>query len=190
MPCTVQNTVQTLENTLCFNKEKQKGQSQSQKSADECRKSWLEYNKYHLVFNFILSFYLYRNDEKEYALKQIEGTGISMSACREIAVSNQFCLFFFPRPELMFEDELNCDRTYPLKVTTFTLFPFNYDANFGCKQKTHVSGMCRLTGRNEIHPVLEQWVEWLSVWTLVFVFNCSSLYKTNLKCSSLYFIIL
>uniref|UniRef100_A0A8C2DTI2 Cyclin-dependent kinase 19 n=1 Tax=Cyprinus carpio TaxID=7962 RepID=A0A8C2DTI2_CYPCA len=25
-------------------------------------------------------------DEKEYALKQIEGTGISMSACREIAV--------------------------------------------------------------------------------------------------------
>ncbi|OCT78167.1 hypothetical protein XELAEV_180292763mg, partial [Xenopus laevis] len=24
-------------------------------------------------------------DEKEYALKQIEGTGISMSACREIA---------------------------------------------------------------------------------------------------------
>ncbi|XP_067883413.1 cyclin-dependent kinase 19 isoform X3 [Heterodontus francisci] len=28
---------------------------------------------------------LTRNDEKEYALKQIEGTGISMSACREIA---------------------------------------------------------------------------------------------------------
>ncbi|MGH0141142.1 UNVERIFIED_CONTAM: hypothetical protein FKN15_075621 [Acipenser sinensis] len=27
-----------------------------------------------------------RNDEKEYALKQIEGTGISMSACREIAL--------------------------------------------------------------------------------------------------------
>uniref|UniRef100_A0A8C1KTY7 Cyclin-dependent kinase 19 n=1 Tax=Cyprinus carpio TaxID=7962 RepID=A0A8C1KTY7_CYPCA len=26
-------------------------------------------------------------DEKEYALKQIEGTGISMSACREIAVT-------------------------------------------------------------------------------------------------------
>lgn len=35
----------------------------------------------------IFSFYLYRKDEKEYALKQIEGTGISMSACREIAVS-------------------------------------------------------------------------------------------------------
>lgn len=32
-------------------------------------------------------FYLYRKDEKDYALKQIEGTGISMSACREIAVS-------------------------------------------------------------------------------------------------------
>ena len=28
-----------------------------------------------------------RDDPKEYALKQIEGTGISMSACREIAVS-------------------------------------------------------------------------------------------------------
>lgn len=26
-------------------------------------------------------------DDKDYALKQIEGTGISMSACREIAVS-------------------------------------------------------------------------------------------------------
>ena len=30
---------------------------------------------------------LVRDDPKEYALKQIEGTGISMSACREIAVS-------------------------------------------------------------------------------------------------------
>ena len=28
-----------------------------------------------------------RKDDKDYALKQIEGTGISMSACREIAVS-------------------------------------------------------------------------------------------------------
>lgn len=37
---------------------------------------------------FSLFFYLYRKDEKEYALKQIEGTGISMSACREIAVSD------------------------------------------------------------------------------------------------------
>lgn len=27
------------------------------------------------------------NDKKDYALKQIEGTGLSMSACREIAVS-------------------------------------------------------------------------------------------------------
>jgi len=27
-----------------------------------------------------------RRDAKEYALKQIEGSGISMSACREIAV--------------------------------------------------------------------------------------------------------
>lgn len=38
----------------------------------------------------IFSFSLHRKDEKEYALKQIEGTGISMSACREIAVSDGF----------------------------------------------------------------------------------------------------
>lgn len=30
------------------------------------------------------------NDKKDYALKQIEGTGLSMSACREIAVRNYF----------------------------------------------------------------------------------------------------
>ena len=44
----------------------------------------------------------YSSDGREYALKQIEGTGISMSACREIAVSfssksNSFtfqCSFF------------------------------------------------------------------------------------------------
>lgn len=30
---------------------------------------------------------MYFRDGREYALKQIEGTGISMSACREIAVS-------------------------------------------------------------------------------------------------------
>lgn len=29
-----------------------------------------------------------RNDNRDYALKQIEGTGLSMSACREIAVRN------------------------------------------------------------------------------------------------------
>lgn len=28
------------------------------------------------------------SDPRDYALKQIEGTGLSMSACREIAVSN------------------------------------------------------------------------------------------------------
>ena len=31
-------------------------------------------------------FFTFRTDSKEYALKQIEGTGLSMSACREIAV--------------------------------------------------------------------------------------------------------
>ena len=37
---------------------------------------------------FRISFFLlhFRSDKKEYALKLIEGTGISMSACREIAV--------------------------------------------------------------------------------------------------------
>lgn len=35
-------------------------------------------------------------DTKDYALKQIEGTGLSMSACREIAVRNfyYFCPIF------------------------------------------------------------------------------------------------
>lgn len=41
---------------------------------------------------FCLYFYIFRDDPKEYALKLIEGTGISMSACREIAVS--FCLMY------------------------------------------------------------------------------------------------
>lgn len=31
---------------------------------------------------------VFRKDTKEYALKEIEGTGISMSACREIAVGS------------------------------------------------------------------------------------------------------
>ena len=37
-----------------------------------------------------MKFHLYisSSDTKEYALKQIEGTGLSMSACREIAVSS------------------------------------------------------------------------------------------------------
>ena len=30
------------------------------------------------------------SETKDYALKQIEGTGLSMSACREIAVSHPF----------------------------------------------------------------------------------------------------
>ena len=41
----------------------------------------------------------FRTDPKEYALKQIEGAGLSMSACREIAVSKKICTivdnFFF-----------------------------------------------------------------------------------------------
>ena len=44
---------------------------------------------------YIFSF---RTDPKEYALKQIEGAGLSMSACREIAVSkkkNNSCQYFF-----------------------------------------------------------------------------------------------
>lgn len=31
-------------------------------------------------------YFYFRDDQKEYALKQIEGTGLSMSACREIAL--------------------------------------------------------------------------------------------------------
>ncbi|XP_064145812.1 cyclin-dependent kinase 19 isoform X4 [Loxodonta africana] len=37
-------------------------------------------------------------DEKEYALKQIEGTGISMSACREIALFRVACTRLAPEP--------------------------------------------------------------------------------------------
>ena len=40
-----------------------------------------------LLLKYFFSF-LFRSDPKEYALKQIEGSGLSMSACREIAVSN------------------------------------------------------------------------------------------------------
>ena len=40
-----------------------------------------------MVFIWAEDLELGTKDEKEYALKQIEGTGISMSACREIAVS-------------------------------------------------------------------------------------------------------
>jgi hypothetical protein len=47
-----------------------------------------------LIFGTIVFIYCLLNpcltissDTREYALKQIEGTGISMSACREIAVS-------------------------------------------------------------------------------------------------------
>lgn len=35
-----------------------------------------------------------RKDDKDYALKQIEGTGISMSACREIAVRTAWLTLF------------------------------------------------------------------------------------------------
>lgn len=37
-----------------------------------------------------------RKDDKDYALKQIEGTGISMSACREIAVRTVWFNLSFP----------------------------------------------------------------------------------------------
>ncbi len=47
-------------------------------------------------------FVFYRKDEKEYALKQIEGTGISMSACREIAVSYLKAIFFTNLHTIMF----------------------------------------------------------------------------------------
>ena len=33
------------------------------------------------------SMFLFSKDSNDYALKQIEGAGISMSACREVAVS-------------------------------------------------------------------------------------------------------
>ena len=43
-------------------------------------------------FVYTVTFFVSRDDPKEYALKLIEGTGISMSACREIAVSVCVCV--------------------------------------------------------------------------------------------------
>lgn len=41
----------------------------------------------HLDVGFFVYLFFYSEDKRDYALKQIEGCGISMSACREIAVS-------------------------------------------------------------------------------------------------------
>ncbi len=46
-----------------------------------------------LVLMLLLS--VCRKDDKDYALKQIEGTGISMSACREIAVRTAWLILSF-----------------------------------------------------------------------------------------------
>lgn len=74
------------QNTSCCNNKKPKRQS----PWGRCWNAGKE-NLCHLVILVPFSlFYLHRKDEKEYALKQIEGTGISMSACREIAVSYSF----------------------------------------------------------------------------------------------------
>lgn len=35
------------------------------------------------------------SDNRDYALKQIEGTGLSMSACREIAVKHNFVVTYY-----------------------------------------------------------------------------------------------
>ena len=43
------------------------------------------YGRFFILF-YLTCFFSRRDDPKEYALKLIEGTGISMSACREIAV--------------------------------------------------------------------------------------------------------
>ena len=40
-------------------------------------------------------------DPKEYALKQIEGTGLSMSACREIAVSERKIVKIWRFPSIL-----------------------------------------------------------------------------------------
>ena len=59
-------------------------------------------------YNFCVNFqdlffwnWIFRSDSKEYALKQIEGAGLSMSACREIAVSF-FSKFLFMIPKKNF----------------------------------------------------------------------------------------
>lgn len=59
---------------------------------------------------------LCRKDEKEYALKQIEGTGISMSACREIAVSRcglllLLCVHYFDAGLLTWLEQINISKS-------------------------------------------------------------------------------
>lgn len=47
------------------------------------KRSYLQ-QKYIKLYRFYI--FPVSSDTKDYALKQIEGTGISMSACREVAV--------------------------------------------------------------------------------------------------------
>ncbi len=44
------------------------------------------FTKHEKLYKFNNHVVFYSADQKEYALKQIEGTGLSMSACREIAL--------------------------------------------------------------------------------------------------------
>ena len=49
------------------------------------------------------SFFDFSSETKEYALKQIEGAGISMSACREIAVSFHNFEIIYLQYEIFFQ---------------------------------------------------------------------------------------
>lgn len=55
------------------------------------------------------------SDNRDYALKQIEGTGLSMSACREIAVKTIFLYYYIISCCIAFKgtQTSKCYNTYP-----------------------------------------------------------------------------
>lgn len=67
-----------------------------------------------------------RKDDKDYALKQIEGTGISMSACREIAVRTVLVQSVPPTPPSLFKtvqvSSCNVKITFPLRLLQYDVW--------------------------------------------------------------------
>jgi serine/threonine protein kinase len=67
-----------------------------------------------------ISKYLFRSDVREYALKLIEGTGVSTSACREIAVRRPLQLS--PQETMMFFLQLLRELRHPNVINLQKVF--------------------------------------------------------------------
>lgn len=67
--------------------------------------------------------FLRSSDTKDYALKQIEGTGISMSACREVAVCKnpKVVFFFFPTTTCSMQSTIVNTELFPFSLSQFQL---------------------------------------------------------------------